>query len=120
MGRPRKFKNGEVVRRTDYDTLGVIVDHRIRGTKSEYRIVPVNNRIERFGRAAWVVASDLVGDALGRFSSKGTILTYRANEWLDAEIGGRGCDCHCCVHTAQDRSMWNHHTGELRRLDNDS
>lgn len=114
MGRPRKFKLGEIVHRLDMEMrLAVIVDHQVQGTKSLYRVIPMDGQKRRFGRAKWV-DSNLLGPA-GMRSKTASVLTYRANEKLEAELPeGRGCDCMCCVHTADPHAAYNHVTGEFR------
>jgi len=108
-GRPRKFKLGAIV--TDLDgNFYIVVDHQLRGTKSEYRIVPTNNRYERFGRAVWVESNKL--EATGMRSSRGSLVTYRANQMLEREVG-RGCLCEYCAHTAMPRRDFNKVTGEM-------
>lgn len=110
MTGPRKFRLTDIV--TDGHTNYVIVDHRVRGTKAEYRVVPVTGRRQRFGRAAWRMSNEL--HPTGERSAKGSLVTYRANEWLKAELDGRGCECHCCVHTAIPRGAFNQFTGEMK------
>lgn len=109
-GRPRKFKLGVIVRDED-NQLYVIVDHQLRGTKSEYRCLPVNNRFERFGGAVWIPSNEIW--PIGKRSAKGSLVTYRANEVLEDEGDGRGCRCQCCVHVAMPRNVFNKFTGEL-------
>lgn len=112
QGRPRKFNLGDIV---NYDgEWQVVVDHRLRGTKSEYRCIALNYKRKRYGRAVWRSSGLLT--ATGEHSNTGSILTYRANEYLEAELG-RGCDCHCCIHTAIPRSEFNRASGELREAD---
>ena len=114
VGRPRKFKNGAVAKWAITGQLYHVVDHRLRGTKAEYRCVPVNARNERFGRARWISSSELIaGDGNAKRSS-GSIKTYRANQKLDEQLGGRGCDCQCCVHTAIPLDMFSTNTGEFK------
>ena len=111
VGRPRKFKLGDIV--TDLHTDYVIVDHQLRGTKSEYRVVPLNRRYERYGRAAWRNSAEFT--ATDVHSSSGSLVTYRANRKLEEELpGGRGCACECCVHTAIPRDAFNKFTGEMK------
>jgi hypothetical protein len=114
LGRPRKFKLGTIVTDKTTEELYVIVDHHLRGTKSEYRCVPTNGRYERFGRAAWIDSSRL--ESIGKKSSKGSLVTYRANQMLEAEVG-RECLCECCVHVSMPRKDFNMFTGEMRDLD---
>lgn len=116
-GRPRKFKLGEVVSKPVVQTedLYVVVDHQLRGTKSEYRVAPLNNRFERYGRAVWTPSNEIF--ETGMRSYKGSIVTYRANAHLDSELGGRGCHCECCAHAAMPRDAFNHLTGEFRDYD---
>ena len=111
VGRPRKFKLSEIVL-FDNHTF-VVVAHRLRGTKSEYRVIPLTGGRQRYGRALWKIAADLT--AAGEFSSTGSLLVYRANEWLENELSdGRGCRCHCCPHTAIPRGMFSIHTGIMK------
>jgi len=110
-GRPPKFKLGTIVTDTD-NNLYVIVDHQVRGTKSQYRCIPTNNRFERFGGAAWIESNKI--EAIGKRSAKGSLVTYRANEMLEREGDGRGCRCQCCVHEAMPRNVFNKFTGELK------
>lgn len=117
MGRPRKFTNRDIV--TDGNELFVIVDHRLRGTKAEYRVIPMNDRIERFGRARWEQSADLQRDPKGRKSSKGSITVYRANQFLDAELGDRGCGCQCCAHHAIPYSELSWRTGDYKEAADD-
>lgn len=107
MGRKRKFKLGEIVQNDDGHHY-VIVDHQLRSTKSEYRIIPLNNRYERYGRATWEPSNTL--HSTGLKSTKGSLVTYRANRMLEAEIG-RACACECCVHTALDRKDFSTRSG---------
>ncbi len=109
-GRPRKFKLGEII--LDANDYKVVVEHRLRGTKSEYRVIPLNGASKRFGPAAWRSSGLLT--RTGRVSATGSILTYRANEWLDRELPeGRGCACQCCVHSAIPRNVFKVSTGEM-------
>lgn len=110
IGRPRKFKLGAIAQHED-GHLCVIVDHQIRGTKSEYRVIPLDGRRRRYGRVAWTETSKLspVGE-----KSRGSIVTYRANRMMEQDLGGRGCGCECCVHTAIPLSAFNHHTGDMK------
>jgi len=113
-GRPRKFKLSEIV--LHQGQTYVVVAHRLRGTKSEYRVVPLTGGRQRYGRALWKIAAEL--EAAGEFSATGSLLVYRANEWLDKELdGGRGCRCHCCPHTAIPRGMFSIHTGIMKDVD---
>ena len=114
VGRPRKFKLSEIV--LHQGQTYVVVAHRLRGTKSEYRVVPLTGGRQRYGRALWKIAAEL--EAAGEFSATGSLLVYRANEWLDKELdGGRGCRCHCCPHTAIPRGMFSIHTGIMKDVD---
>ena len=109
-GRPRKFKLGEII--LDDNEFKVVVEHRLRGTKSEYRVIPLDGSSHRYGRAAWQSSGRLI--PTGRHSSTGSILTYRANNWLDKELPeGRGCACQCCVHSAIPRNVFKVSTGEM-------
>lgn len=109
-GRPRKFKLGAIVQDPTTENLYIVVDHQLRGTKSEYRVIPTNGRYERFGRASWVESSNL--EPIGKRSSKGSLVTYRANQMLEGEVG-RGCQCECCIHTAMPRRDFNMFTGDM-------
>ncbi len=112
-GRPRKFKLGEIVTSTLTQGLFVVVDHQLRGTKAEYRVVPLSGGRQRYGRAAWVNTAFL--QTAGEYSSTGSLVTYRANEYLQAELPeGRGCACQCCIHEAQPRSGFSIHTGDFK------
>jgi len=114
VGRPRKFKLTEIV--TVDGRPAAVVDHRMRGTKAEYRIVPLTRGHRRFGPASWRSTTDLV--TTGKFSWTGALVTYRANEWLEAELPeGRGCKCMCCAHTAIPRAAFSRHTGIMKEHD---
>lgn len=115
-GRPRKFKLGSIVTDTD-NQLYVIVDHQLRGTKSEYRCIPTNNRFERFGRASWIESNRL--ESIGKRSAKGSLVTYRANTAWELEVGERGCECQCCCHVAMPREHFNRFTGKLLEADDE-
>jgi hypothetical protein len=110
-GRKRRFKFGDIsVDRRD-GQLRVIVDYRMRGTKAEYAGIPMNGRHERFGPAQWVSSSEL--HTTGKSSKTASVRTYRANNKLEEEVG-RGCRCHCCIHTAIPGDAFSIHTGEMR------
>ena len=114
VGRPRKFKLGEIIK---YDKgLGVVVAHRLRRTKSEYRIVPVSGGRKRYGRAAWKNSAELKTN--GEHSATGSLVTYRANRWLNGELPeGRGCFCECCIHEAIPRKSFSRFTGAMKEED---
>lgn len=116
VGRPRKFSNRMVAHDLNGD-LYVIVDHRLRGTKAEYRCVPVNKRIERFGRAKWIQSADLTNT--GWISKKGTVTVYRANEFLEQQLGSRGCECQCCVHVETPYPELDWRTGDYKEPEDD-
>lgn len=108
-GRPRKYRLGEIVQ-DKTEAPYVVVDHQVRAWKSEYRIIPLNNRYERYGRAVWVESHLL--DPVGKKSNKASVRTYRANRMLEEEIG-RDCKCECCIHTAMDGTAFNSMTGQI-------
>ena len=108
-GRPRKFKLGMIAQHIHTGDLYVVVDQQKRNHKSEYRVIPTNGRYERFGRAIWL-ESNLI-NPIGARSVKGSLTVYRANEFLDNELGGRGCECQCCIHTAMPKREFNKFTG---------
>jgi len=115
-GRPRRFKFGEIV--LEGDLARVVVDHRTRMYKAEYRIIPLNGSSRRYGRAVWR-ASHLLQSA-GKFSSTASLATYRANNWLDETLPeGRGCDCQCCVHEKQPHQAFSNITGKFLGEDDD-
>ncbi len=112
-GRPRKIGMGYVVIDKD-GNLGVAVDHRILGSRSEYRVIPVNSRIQRYGPATWRNTESIEPE--GRRSQTGSVKVYRANQALDEELGGRGCKCQCCVHYAMPLKDFSTQTGKLRKV----
>ncbi len=114
MGRPRKFQLTEIVYDQHMNTF-VVVDHRLRGFKSEYRVVPINGRHQRYGKAAWQGAHKLT--PTGKKSRTGALVTYRANEMSMGGTEERGCDCQCCIHIAYERPDFNYLTGEDRDQD---
>lgn len=109
-GRPRKFKNRDIVIHNQTEQTYVVVDHQLRGTKAEYKVIPLNGQKQRYGRASWVESNWL--DPTGMKSSAGSMVTYRSNKFLEQEVG-RGCDCQCCIHAAMPRRDFNHITGEM-------
>lgn len=111
VGRPRKFQLADIVE-DDKGRLYVVVDHKTEYTVSYYRVVPVTRRFERYGRAVWRTPQSL--QATGRRSLSASVLTYRANQKLDEELEGRGCDCHCCIHYSLPTTDFNTRTGEYR------
>jgi len=111
VGRPPKFKLGTIAVDDDGQTW-VLVERRMSGFKSQYRGIRTNGRRRRYGRAKWMLSNVLTDT--GEKSTKGSIVTYRANEAMDKELDGRGCECQCCVHQAIPRSAFNRHTGEWR------
>jgi len=115
MGRRRKFRLADIV--WDGGRLSVVVDYRVRGSVSEYRVVPISGKRRRYGRASWRRAMDL--HASGERSNTASLLTYRANQHLDDALDDRGCDCECCIHTAQPRSDFSHITGIMKGADDD-
>lgn len=123
VGRPRKFRNGDIVNVNDTNKgvpeyVGVVVKHRLRGTKSEYNIIPLTGNHRRYGPTAWRLSNMMV--KTGQRSSTGSIVTFRANEWLEEQLPeGRGCDCHCCVHEAQPLKAFNVWTGGMKAEDYD-
>ena len=110
-GRPPKFRFGAIVVDPDGQTW-VMVDRRVKGTKSQYRGIRLTGGRRRFGPAKWMPSNILV--ATGERSTKGSVLTYRANEGMKAELGGRGCECQCCIHTALPRSGFKRKSGEWK------
>lgn len=113
MGRHRKFKLASYVTDRKHGGMFIVVDYRVRGNKSEYKITPTNAKHQRFGPAAWRGAEEL--DTLNMKSSTGSLLTYRANEWLKEQYDGdRGCECQCCIHTAEPRSDYSRMTGVMK------
>lgn len=111
VGRPYKHKLGAIVTHRDTGQMYVAVDRRSRGTKSEYRVIPLTGRHQRYGPATWVNTSLL--EKAGKHSHTASVLTYRANEYLDAEVG-RECDCHCCVHTRIPHQEFKRASGEWK------
>ena len=118
VGRPKKFRLSDIVQHKETGAIAVVVKHRMRGTKSEYCVIPLTGGKRRFGPSSWRGAETL--DATGLRSSTGSLVTYRANEWLDEQLPeGRGCLCHCCVHEAQPRKAFSTRTGVMRAEDYD-
>ena len=110
-GRPRGFYNRDIIHYTD--RLYVVVDHRMRGAKSEYRLIPITPGHRRAGAAIWAQSYKMTNT--GRKSGTGTVLTYRANTFLEEELPeGRGCKCQCCIHEAQPRRSLSRWTGDLK------
>ena len=115
VGRPRKFRNGDIIKNED-GTLGVVVQHRLRQTKSEYNVIPLTKGYRRYGVSSWKLSNIITNT--GRRSSTGSLVTYRANLWLDEQLPeGRGCLCHCCVHEAMPRKSFSRHTGAMKDED---
>jgi hypothetical protein len=114
-GRPRKFKNRDIVK-DDNGNLYVVVGRRLRGVaKAEYRCIPVNKRYERFGGAQWI-ESNLIHPT-GVKSNTASIVTYKANELLNDESEpDRGCRCQCCIHVALPASAFTQY-GTMRNLE---
>lgn len=118
VGRPRKFKLSDIIRIKETGTIGVVVRHRMRGTKSEYCVIPLTGGKRRFGPSSWKSSADI--ETTGQRSSTGSLVTYRANEWLEEQLPeGRGCVCHCCVHEAQPRKAFSRQTGVMKAEDYD-
>lgn len=112
-GRKPKFKQGAIVTSVLHPgKMFVTVDRRTRLAKAEYRCIPVSGNRNRYGRAIWIQSHNLTGT--GERSGTGSILTYRANENLDAELEGRGCKCQCCIHVAMPKSGFVVPTGRMK------
>jgi len=110
-GRPRHFSNGDIALHGGQKY--VVVDHRMRNTKSEYRLVPLNAAYKRYGSAIW--RQSYLLEVTGLRSNTATVVTYRANRWLEeATPEGRGCVCQCCVHEAQPTRGFSVHTGTFK------
>ena len=115
-GRPRHFSNGDIAEHEG--NMYVVVDHRMRNTKSEYRLVPLTKGYKRFGTAIW--RQSYLISVTGLKSNTATVVTYRANKWLEeATPEGRGCACQCCVHEAQPHKAFSVHTGIFREDDDE-
>ena len=116
-GRPRKFKNRDIVQHTETGQLYAIVGHRTIGTKAQYRCMPLNGRLEKYGRTIWIISAAL--EATGMVSNQAVITTYNSNRMLDDGLPeGRGCDCDCCVHVAMPIADWTH-MGRMRGTDDE-
>jgi hypothetical protein len=105
MGRPRKFKLGDIVWDDFRQQHSVVVNYRRSGTVSESRCIALDKRLRRRGDAYWERVQNLEPTAYR--SQTGSIKTYLANELLEQQLEGRGCSCQCCIHEAQERSMFN-------------
>ena len=111
-GRPRGFKNRDIAQYNN--NLYIVVDHRMRGTKSEYRLVPYSRGQKRTGHAIWVQSYRMLNTG-AKSNTKAAVSTYRANRGLDESLpDGRGCRCECCVHEAIPRTFFDRWTGEYK------
>ena len=112
MGRRRKFRIDEVVRR-DFDhkrsQYAVVIAYRVKGAQSEYRIVRLDYQTgPAWGRPIWI-AAELLFHLPGRTWLK---VAFRpnirrvvvANERIGSSTE-RGCRCQCCPHTAMPRNV---------------
>ena len=115
-GRPPKFNNRDIVQHKETNQLYAVVGRRTLGqTRSEYRCMPLNGRLERYGRTIWIDTSKL--DETGWVSHQSVMTVYRSNRMLEDNLPeGRGCDCDCCIHTAMPLQDWTH-MGNMRDYD---
>ena len=113
MGRRRKFHIDEVVARAGFmagpSQHAVVIDYRVKGAQSEYRIVRLDYASgPAWGRPIWVGAElldHLQGRTYWRATKRPKIRrVVRANEKLGTSQQ-RGCRCECCPHTAIPRSV---------------
>ena len=100
-GRPRKFKLGDIARVWSRPERYVaVVNYKTTRTFREYRVVPLDRKLRRAGRAYWIRSAQL--EYVGT-KSKDSVKTYLINERLEE----RHCECQCCVHEAIDLSDFN-------------
>ena len=100
MGRFRKFELGDTAYDKNKRRYAAVVAYRIGNTIREYRVVPLDFKMRRAGRAYWQRPHHLRTTGL---KSKGSAKTYIVNEKLEE----RYCDCQCCVHEAIDLGDFN-------------
>ena len=99
MGRHRKHELGDIVRHfeegTEVDRLYVVVEYDDTPDARKYRVVPLDAKLRRAGRAYWRHPRFPHFTGL---KSAGSVKTHLANEKL--ADGDRGCECQCCIHEA--------------------
>jgi hypothetical protein len=110
MGRPKKFKLGDIAWDPERNQHAVVVNYRIQQTTSMVRLIPLDYHLRRRGDAYWERVQHV--ETTGNRSQTGSIKTYLANELLDKQLSrfdenGRGCSCQCCIHEAQNRANFN-------------
>ena len=95
-GRPRKFKNKQIVWQEAVDSYGVIVDYKQdESGHGYYRVVNIHRLHggRMYGPANWRQSFELQPT---EFKYKRGPVTYRKN----LALGDRGCSCNCCIHVA--------------------
>jgi hypothetical protein len=108
MANHRKFTLGDIATTRDGAKV-IVVDHRMIGTQSQYRVIGTDPMKRRVGAAKWYQSYLLT--PIGEHSWVGAVRTYRANEKMGED---RGCFCHCCIHTSMDsqdftnKGRWRH------------
>ena len=108
MGRRRKFRIDEVIRPTP-NSYAVVIDYRVKGAQSEYRIVRLDYQTgPAWGRPVWRAAEQLEHlpdwvwwSVVSRPNIRRVVV---ANEKIGSSFD-RGCRCQCCPHTAVPRSV---------------
>lgn len=109
MGRRRKFRNNDIVL---FDNLRrVVVDYYQDLNRGHYWVIPIDAAGRRYGPARRIPSHQLQGTE--ERSTLPNVKVYRANRKLDEELGGRGCDCHCCPHSSLSMELLTTH-GEWR------
>ena len=108
IGARRKFHIDEVTH-YGYGRFGVVIDYRVKGAQSQYRIVRLDYPTgPAWGRPIWLNAEALYhlsGRTYWRATKRPKIRrVVGANEKLGSSTD-RGCRCQCCPHTAIPRSV---------------
>ena len=99
-GRPRKFQLGDIAQLVSTRRYVAVVDYKTTRTFREYRVIPLDAKLRRAGRAYWIRSGRIEWTGL---KSKGSVKTYLVNE----KLTDRYCDCQCCVHEAMDLTDFN-------------
>ena len=109
IGRRRKFHIDEVVYLHDLLAPAVVIDYRVKGAQSQYRVVRLDYSTgPPWGRPIWINAEGLDHKNNRHYwnptKRPNVRRVVRANEKL-GDSTQRGCRCQCCPHTAIPRSV---------------
>jgi len=111
MGRRRKFHIDEVVVRYGFQMskYAVVIDYRVKGAQSQYRIVRLDYETgPSWGRPIWVHAEHLTHLPGRNWFNPTKRPNIRRVVKANEKIGNsteRGCRCECCPHTAVPRAV---------------